>query len=88
MARDPMFRPDDSQELIEEIEEVKKRGYRVKRMTKWHFKIGEVNYYPGRGTITIDPDIRHPEKGREALLELLESRKHGKVIMMMPPRAS
>jgi hypothetical protein len=34
-----------------------------------------VNYYPHRGTITIDPCLRHSAKGFGALLALLETKR-------------
>jgi hypothetical protein len=34
----------------------------------------QVNYWPSTGTITIDGEGRHPEKGEQALLALLEKR--------------
>jgi hypothetical protein len=50
-------------------------AYSVQRCTRHHIKIGPVNFYPSRGKITIDPDSSHPEKGFEALLQLLANMK-------------
>jgi hypothetical protein len=67
--------PEDSPLLREQIEELERLAYSVQRCTRHHVKIGPVNFYPSRGKITIDPDSRHPEKGFEALLRLLDGMK-------------
>ena len=53
---------------------LEKRGYPVRRMTRYHVKILEVNYFITTGTITIDPDVRYQYKGFDALLKLLEEK--------------
>lgn len=78
----PMFWPEDPPELKEQLRQLVDLNYRVKRMTKYHIKIGEVNYFT-TGTITIDPDTRHKDKGFEALIELLELRYSRKNILIL-----
>ena len=67
-----LTRAGDSSELREQIKELEKRDYKVKRCSEYHLKIGLVNYFWTTGTITTDPDIKHPEKGFDALLDLLQ----------------
>jgi hypothetical protein len=57
-----------------QIIELERRGYPVRRMTQYHVKIGDVNYYITTGTITIDPAVRYKMKGFEALLALLDEK--------------
>ncbi|RQH09477.1 hypothetical protein [Bradyrhizobium sp. RP6] len=68
-----LFHELDTPEQRRQITELERRGFPVRRMTRYHVKIGKVNYYITKGTITIDPTIRHGEKGFESLLELLDS---------------
>lgn len=61
----------DTPEQRRQIIELERRGFPVRRMTQYHVKIGKVNYYITKGTITIDPTIRYEKKGFDALLGLL-----------------
>ncbi|WP_024513512.1 hypothetical protein [Bradyrhizobium sp. ARR65] len=72
---DKVFWPDDSPQIQKELAQLKQLQPHMTRKTKWHVKIDDVNYYPHRGTITIDPDIRNGDRGFEALLELLKKRR-------------
>lgn len=48
------------------------RGVYYKQLPPYQLKIGQINYWPGRGTITIDGEIsKRAEKGLEALEALL-----------------
>lgn len=67
-----LFYPDDSPEFYVLITNLIQRKYYVKRTSKHQVKHRAVNYYPSTGTITIDGIGRHPGKGEEALLALLE----------------
>lgn len=67
-----LFHEQDTPEQRRQIAELERRGFPVRRMTQYHVKIGKVNYYITKGTITIDPTIRHAEKGFESLLQLLD----------------
>jgi hypothetical protein len=67
-----LTRPCDSDETRKQIAELLARGFRVSRLTDYQLKIGDFNYYPTKGTITIDPSRRHPKKGFNALIELLD----------------
>ena len=66
-----LFRPTDPPKWRHEIRELLKRGYRVRRPSPDHVKIGPINYYPSTGTITTDPCNRRLGNGFEALLRLL-----------------
>jgi hypothetical protein len=70
-----LFRPGDPAEIRDQIRHLLSLKYYVQRKTDFHIKIGDVNYYPHRGTITIDPSLRHAEKGFKALLALLETKR-------------
>ena len=61
-------------ELQELIKQLKDCGYKVQQCTPYHLKIGPVNYFWTTGRITTDPDLKHPGKGFEALLALLDKR--------------
>lgn len=67
------YRDDDDfiRELIWEL--IRRKRY-VRRESKHHIKVREVNFWPSTGTITIDGEGRHPEKGEQAFLALLEKR--------------
>lgn len=66
------IRPGDSPAIKDQIRQLVELRYHVQRKTDHQLKIGHVNYYPVRGTITLDPCERHPHRGFTALLELLE----------------
>ena len=72
---DRLFWPDDPPRLKKELAQLKQLQPSTVRKTKWHVKIDDVNYYPHRGTITIDPHTRRSDRGFEALLELLNKRR-------------
>jgi hypothetical protein len=76
------IQPNDSPELRKQIAELRGLGYRVLRYTEYQLKIGPVSYYPTTGRIMIDPAIKHPEKGFDALLELLERSRGPKIISL------
>ncbi|UWU92939.1 hypothetical protein [Bradyrhizobium sp. CB1015] len=67
-----IFFEQDTPEQRRQIIELERRGFQVRRMTQYHVKIGKVNYYITKGTITIDPTIRYEKKGFDALLGLLD----------------
>ena len=70
-----LFYPDDDRpEFYLLIMKLIEGKYYVRRTSKHQIKHREVNYYPSTGVITIDGSGRHPEKGPQALLALLEKR--------------
>ncbi len=69
-----LFYPDDRPEFYLLIMKLIEGKYYVQRPSKHQIKHREVNYYPSSGVITIDGGGRHPEKGPQALLTLLEKR--------------
>ena len=71
-AAELLARPGDSDEIRKEIAELLARGFRISRPNYFQLKIADFNYYPTKGTITIDPSQRHPKKGFDALIELLD----------------
>lgn len=57
------------------IDRLAREGFRARQMDMHHVKIGEVNFYPSTGTITIDGIGRYKEgKGLDALIPLLLER--------------
>jgi len=50
-----LTRPGDSEETRKEIAELLARGFRVSRPDQYQLKIACFNYYPNKGTLTIDP---------------------------------
>jgi len=71
MAND-LFYPSDSSDVRRQIRTLIDRGYKVARYTEYQLKVGPYSYYPGKGTIVVDPCHKHSAKGFDALLELLE----------------
>lgn len=69
-----LFFEQDTPEQRRQITELERRGYPVRRMTQYHVKIGDINYYITKGTITIDPAFRCKIKGFDALLALLDEK--------------
>lgn len=72
---DSLFMNGDSKELREQITELVERGYKVRRPTRWQIKVGSINYYHTRGTITADPHDTFSETGFDAFVEILAKRK-------------
>ena len=70
----PLYYRDDEDFIRELIWELIRRKRYVRRESKHHIKVRQVNYWPSTGTITIDGEGRHPEKGEQALLTLLDKR--------------
>ena len=77
-----VIQPNDSPELRQQIAELRGLGYRVLRYTEYQLKIGPISYYPTTGRIMIDPAIKHPEKGFDALLDLLNKTKRPNAIAL------
>jgi hypothetical protein len=69
-------RPHDSQPMIDAIDSLNELGVTFKRPTLYQLKIGDLSYYPGRGTIFRDgsPEAM-PEKGLDALLLVIHGIK-------------
>lgn len=72
--------PTDPVAVRKQIKTLLDRGYRVVRCSVHQLKIGEISYYPGKGTIMVDPTTRHREKGFDALLDLLDSAKERTIV--------
>lgn len=68
----PLFYPDDDGYIREFIKELIERRRYVQRVSKYHLKHRDVNYFYTTGVITIDGKGRHPETGEDAFLELLD----------------
>jgi hypothetical protein len=75
------IRSTDAPELIAQIEELKRRGFHVRRCTESQLKIGDVNYYFHTGKITLDGHPRLAKGGFEHLLEILEARKTRRIFI-------
>lgn len=69
-----LYYRDDEDYVRELIWELIRRKRYVRRESKHHIKVRQVNYWPSTGTITIDGEGRYPEKGEQALLALLDKR--------------
>lgn len=70
----PLYYPDDDDFVRELIYDLIRRKRYVRRESRHHIKVREVNFWPSTGTIVIDGEGRYAEKGPEAFLELLEKR--------------
>lgn len=73
-GKKPLYYPDDEDFVRELIYELIKRKRYVRRESKHHIKVREVNFWPSTGTIVIDGEGRHAEKGPQTFLSLLETR--------------
>jgi hypothetical protein len=73
-GKKPLYYHDDDDFVRELIYELVRRKRYVRRESKHHIKVRDVNFWPSTGTITIDGESRHPENGSEAFLELLDKR--------------
>lgn len=66
-----VYRDDDGDEMKHAVETIEETGYKLRRPSPHHLKVGTANFYPTTGTITIDPATVHPDRGVEAFLKLL-----------------
>ncbi len=70
----PLQRPDDSPEMRDAISELQLRGIRLIRPTVFQLKIGDINFYPGTGTIQFDGGKALEASGLPALLRIIDQR--------------
>ncbi|MFG1315934.1 hypothetical protein [Xanthobacter autotrophicus] len=63
--------PDDPPKMVQAIERLNALGIGFERKTLYQLKIGEWNFYPGRGTIVHDGGLPAQDRGLLALLERL-----------------
>ena len=69
-------RPNDSQPMKDAIDTLNELGVTFKRPTQYQLKVGDISYYPGRGTIFRDGSPKAmPEKGPSALLLVIKGMK-------------
>ena len=71
----PLYYDDDPLVTRAAIKALLSRRYHLRRPSRFHLKIDDVNYFPTKGTITLDPFMLHSETGLNALIELLEKRQ-------------
>lgn len=57
--------------MAEAIGALEQLGYRPHRPSPYQLKIGEFNFWPSTGRITIDPDRKYPERGLYAFQDLI-----------------
>jgi hypothetical protein len=86
MARS-IFKPlepltNDTNEMCLAINALNRARVKCERKTKWQLKIGDLSYYPDKGTICRDgPDEALRERGLESLMRLVtESQLHAQYI--------
>ena len=69
-------RPNDSQPMKDAIQILSKLGVKFKRPTLYQLKIGDLSFYPGRGTIFRDGSpAAMTEKGLQALVLVINGIK-------------
>jgi hypothetical protein len=69
-------RPNDPQPMKDAIDTLNELGVTFNRPTQYQLKIGDLSYYPGRGTIFRDGGPKAmPEKGLEALVLVINCMK-------------
>lgn len=64
--------PDDSLRMQLAIKRLVNCGYAVSRKSPHQLKVGSLNFYPDRGTITQDGAKRIEQKGIEQFIALLK----------------
>jgi hypothetical protein len=69
----PLFLDGDDVRTRKQIELLLERKYDVRRPTQFQIKVGPVNFFPTTGKVTTDPHLKHPQKGFDYFLEVLES---------------
>jgi hypothetical protein len=74
MLNSSPIRDTDPPELVAQIQELQRRGFRIRRCTESQLKIGDVNYYFRTGKVTIDGHSPLAKGGFEHLIEVLEAR--------------
>ncbi len=68
--------PNDPQPMIAAIHTLNEMGVTFKRPTLYQLKIGDLSYYPGRGTIFRDGSpAAMPEKGLDALVVIISMKQ-------------
>jgi DNA-binding response OmpR family regulator len=66
----------DPPEIVEAIAALNRHQIRFSRPNRWQLKIGDLSFYPTKGTICRDgEEERLPERGLDALLQLLAQRR-------------
>lgn len=68
------FYPTDTEAEKECIRILQEHSHKFTRPSPYQFKVGENNFWPATGRITIDPNERYPAKGLDAFIDLLEGR--------------
>lgn len=68
-------RDQDPPAMTEAFEALEQLGYRPHRPSPYQLKIGEFNFWPNTGKITIDPDRKCSERGLEAFLDLIRQHR-------------
>lgn len=66
------YYPSDPTRLKQEVKQLEALGFEPERYTEHQIKIGCINWYWRRGTITKDPYERLKEKGFSGLLKVLQ----------------
>jgi hypothetical protein len=71
-----LYRDGDGREMKFAIKKLAELEVCIIRPSPYQLKIGDINYYPSTGRITLDPTIVHDGRGLDALLDLLEERQN------------
>jgi hypothetical protein len=72
-----LIRSGDSPRTLWAIKRLRQEGYFVSRPTDYQIKVGDLNFWPDKGTITRDGQRgRLSEQGLDALIALLPRRHH------------
>ena len=67
-----LYKPDDSLRMQLAIKRLVNYGYAVSRKSPHQLKVGSLNFYPDRGTITQDGAKRIEQKGIDQFIALLK----------------
>lgn len=75
MPHRPIDEADHTDEMLKAVRRLRRERFsRLKVMTKYQLKIGDLSFYPKKGTIYRDGDpAALSETGIEALIDLLSS---------------
>lgn len=71
----PLRYDTDPPSMREAIDWLLEQKIRFVRPTRYHLKIGRLNFYPQKGSINLDGEPRFSEEGLEGLQTLYGSRR-------------
>lgn len=72
---DGLHLPDDTPAMTAAIRWCLDQNLPVIRCSRFHLKVGKLNFWPDKGSISLDGNYRHPQKGLAAFQALILARR-------------